>query len=61
MTYAGICYDGPCDGERRVSESNRFMIAKRHEVGFDQYFTFMPIAGLTYRWSHPLRKWVFES
>lgn len=60
MSYAGICYDGPCEGEHRVSELPRFYIAlfngRLEYYGVTRAWTHKH----TYRWSFPLRKWVFE-
>lgn len=66
MSYAGVCYDGPCEGQSVKKEYSRFPIA----IHRGSVLQFDPSRGWPfptfceqrfYRWSYPLRKWVFES
>jgi hypothetical protein len=65
MTYAGVCYDGPREGKSVEMKYSRFPIAilQGSVMQFDpSKESFPPYCEQKfYRWSHPLRKWVFES
>jgi hypothetical protein len=56
MTFAGVCYDGPLEGEHWIKPDSSFTIGV-WEGKYSKQFTVR--RGL-YRWSHPLRKWVFQ-
>lgn len=66
MTFAGRVYDGPLEGEQRVSETPWFycMAQRSPSVSYASYGPTVPPACFEmdkrfYRWSHPLRAWVF--
>lgn len=63
MTYAGVCYDGPWEGEQYASQARSFNVALIGRVGLN-YYQAEGLPGVRhgrYNWSYALRKWVFES
>lgn len=62
-TFTGICYDGPYEGRRLEHYWSQFPVAAHCRDGLrlfepgDNVPTTVKLS--FYRWSHPLRKWVF--
>jgi hypothetical protein len=62
MTYAGVCYDGPLEGQSHVSQCRRFCVPVMPTfLQHDSNGYPCNIGAYYYRWSRLLRKWVVES
>jgi len=62
MTYAGVCYDGPLEGQHQVMQARHFIVPVMPTfLQHDENGTPTNIGQCSYRWSFALRKWVFES
>jgi hypothetical protein len=60
VIYAGICYDGPLEGQWRSMEDPVFVCRHLQRTGYA--YSLKPVAGdiyeIYYRWSDPLKAWV---
>lgn len=63
--YSGVCYDGPLEGERHTVQRGYFLVPVCLESVFDppppDSQVMSEIKYDSYRWSRPLRKWVYET
>lgn len=62
--YEGVCYDGPHEGRRHKQEYSEFRVALYGDmpIRYAEHMTpeYLEVKTGTYRWSVPLRKWVFR-
>jgi hypothetical protein len=60
VIYAGICYDGPLEGQWRSEEASMFRchVTQPTYLSFSLHPTVANINEIYYRWSDPLKAWV---
>jgi hypothetical protein len=60
VIYAGICYDGPLEGQWRSEEEPMFRCHHLRRTGYA--YSLDPVVAdvyvIYYRWSDPLKAWV---
>ena len=64
MTWMGACYDGPLEGQRRKRNRPMFMEYVQStcfaRVSDAQFRSGVQVDQIFYRWSDPLKKWVWQ-